>query len=353
MTTITSRPFGMTADGRQAVLYTLSNGMAEVDITNYGATLVAIRVPDAAGRIYDVLLGRDDVQAYQQGSGYLGAVIGRNGNRIKNGRFELGRKEYQMAQNEGSNNLHSGPNGFDSRLWNVQAVNKPEYGQSLECTLYSPAGDEGFPGNLQVCLRYSLTAENELILEYFARTDADTVVNLTNHAYFNLNGHDSGSIEGHRLTLLADFYTPVDGDCCPTGEVFSVKGTPFDFTEPHVIGERIETVPDIGITGGYDHNFILRTKERQMTHSVQVVGDQSGIVMDVYTNQQCVQFYAGNQIIDEAGKHGVRYHRRGGFCLETQCCPNAMAQQHLGAPILHAGDVYNYTTIYKFSPKLG
>ncbi len=350
MTTVTNRPFGLTSDGRQATLFTLKNGNTEVDISNYGATLVAIRTTDKNGQIYDVLLGKDNAAAYQQGGAYLGALIGRNGNRIKNGKFEIGRKEYQMAQNEGANNLHSGPDGFDTRIWNV-AVAEKEHGQCLECSLYSPDGDEGFPGNLQVCVRYSLSGNNELILEYFAKTDADTVVNMTNHAYFNLNGDASGSIENHQMTIFGDFYTPVDDDCCPTGEVFSVKGTPFDFTEPHAIGERINNVPDFAITKGYDHNFILRTKERQMTHAVQVAGDQTGIVMDVYTNQQCVQFYAGNQIQEEAGKNGIVYHYRGGFCLETQCCPNAMVQQHLGAPILHAGDVYNYTTIFKFSAK--
>lgn len=350
MTTITNRPFGMTKDGSRAMLYTLSNGNTEVDITNYGATLVAIRTPDINGQIFDVLLGGDNVSDYEKGSMFAGAIIGRHANRIQDATVTIGRKVYPLEKNEGNNNLHSGSNGFDKRIWSIEVVEK-EYGQSLECNLFSPNGDEGFPGNLQVCVRYSLTHNDELILEYFAKTDADTVVNLTNHAYFNLNGHDSGTIENHKIKIMSDFYTPLGDNCCPTGEIFSVKGTPFDFIEPHTIGERANDVPDFAITKGYDHNYILRTKERQMTYGASAQGDKTGIVLDMYTNLQCVQFYIGNGIEEEVGKNSACYHARDGFCLETQFSPNAMEQQHLGAPILHAGDVYNYTTIYKFSAK--
>ena len=347
MTSITSRPFGLTYDGQQAALYTLTNGVAEVDVSNYGATLVSIRIPDQGGQYRDLLLGEDDVQGYQRQGNYFGALIGRNGNRIKGGRVEINRQAYQMEVGEGGNNLHSAPNGFDKRMWNT-AVVQTEHGQSLECSLFSPAGDQGLPGNLQVCVRYSLAADNGLILEYFAKTDADTLVNMTNHAYFNLNGHDSGSVEGLRVCLMADFYTPTDETNCPTGEVRFVKDTPYDFTEFHTIGERLRQTPDFSYTGGYDLNYILRTKERQMALSAKVIGDQSGIQMEVYTNQPAMQFYTGNGIQDVEGKNGARYQPFGGFCLETQSVPNAINLQHFGAPILRAGDVYNYTTVYRF-----
>lgn len=348
MAKVMSRPFGVASGGQPVVLYTLSNGTTEVDISNYGATMVAIRTPGADGMVRDVLLGYDDVTGYETKGQYLGAVIGRNGNRIKNSEFEINRKHYQMTPNEGANNLHSGPNGFESRIWNA-GITANENGEALEFTLFSPDGDQGFPGNLQVCVRYSLTDDSALVLEYFAKTDADTVVNLTNHSYFNLNGNGSGTILNHRLKLYADFYTPVDETCCPNGEILSVKGTVFDFTDFKVIGEEIDRVPDFAATGGYDHNFILRTKERQMTLGAQVVGDQSGILMEMYTNQPAVQFYAGNAIADVTGKAGFQHAPRVGFCLETQCPPNALANPHFPSPILRAGDVYNYTTIYKFS----
>lgn len=348
MTNVTSRPFGMTKQGQQATLYTMSNGNLSVDITDYGATIVAIRALDAASNPVDVVLGYDSVLGYQENEGYFGAVIGRNGNRIKNATFEVRRQEYKLHANEKTNSLHSGPNGFDSRMWNVLVVAK-EGGSSLECTLNSPHMDQGFPGNLQVCVRYSISSDDALIIEYFAKTDQDTVVNLTNHSYFNLNGHNSGSIEKHRIKLAADFYTPVDEDCCPTGEILSVKDTLYDFTEYRIAGENIDNIPDHSITGGYDHNFILRTRERQMTPSAWVVGDQTGIYMQMFTNQPAVQFYTGNMVPEVTGKGGAKYERRAGLCLETQCSPNALANPHFTSPILRPGDIYNYTTVYRFS----
>lgn len=340
---ITSKPFG-SVNGQPVTLYTLSNGATQVDIMSYGATIVSIRTPNAKGEILDVLCGWDTVEEYQQHGGYLGAVIGRNSNRIANASFLLNQRQYQIGANEKNNNLHGGPEGFDTKIWTVL----PE-GEKLICNYISPDMEAGFPGTVEVTVTYSLSSNNELELDYHATTDKDTIVNLTNHAYFNLGGHHSGSIVNHKMKLYADFYTPVDENCCPTGEVLSVRGTVFDFTEFRTIADGIDHVPDFAITGGYDHNFILRTREHQLSLAAEVFCEQSGIKMDVYTNKPAIQFYAGNMMDEGMAKAGAQYHKRDGFCLETQMVPNCLAYPHLGSPILRKGEIYHDKTIYQFS----
>lgn len=261
MTTVTTTPFGTNKQGFATTLYTLDNGQTRVGITNYGATIVGLSTLDQKGFHCDVVLGFDHVEGYQTNGGtYFGATIGRNSNRVRQGAMTLNKCHYPLEQNDGTNNLHGGGQGFHQRMFEV-AEQQNEHGTCLECRLLSPHMEGGFPGNLQVMVRYSLTAHHALVIEYFAKSDLDTVVNLTNHSYFNLNGHANGSILGHTALIDADFYTPLATDFCPTGEIRAVKETPYDFTTTQPIGERINRVPDLPLTGGYDHNFVLRTQE--------------------------------------------------------------------------------------------
>lgn len=342
MTTITTKPFGM-VNGVENTLYTLKNEQLEVDIMTYGATLVAIRTPDKAGNLVDVLCGYDSVEDYQAHGGYLGAVIGRNGNRIADAVFTLNGKTYPLVKNEGNNNLHGGPDGFDRKMWTMS-----EQEGALVCRYVSPDGECGFPGQADVKVTYSIDG-GALKLDYYATCDQDTVMNLTNHAYFNLNGQGSGTITGHAMKLYADFYTPVDENCCPTGEVAPVAGTVFDFTDFRVIGKDIDHVPDIAITSGYDHNFVLNTAEHRLTLAAETVGDVTGIRMKTYTEKPAIQFYAGNMMDECPAKGGAEYKKRYGFCLETQVSPNCMAHPHLGNAILRQGEVYHDVTVYEFS----
>lgn len=343
MTTITQKPFGV-VDGVANTLYTLKNNQLEVDVMTYGATLVAIRTPDKNGKVLDVLCGYDTVEEYRSHGGYLGAVIGRNSNRIADARFVLGGKTYQIEKNEGNNNLHGGPTGFDTKMWSMS-----EEDGKLVCRYVSPDGECGFPGQAAVTVTYSLSEEGGLKLDYYATCDKDTVMNLTNHAYFNLNGQGSGKITGHQMKLYADFYTPVDENCCPTGEVAPVAGTVFDFTDFRVIGKDIDQVPDIAITSGYDHNFVLNTREQELTLAAETIGDVSGIRMKTFTTKPAIQFYAGNMMDECPAKNGAEYKKRYGFCLETQVSPNCLAHPHLGNAVLKKGDVYHDCTVYQFS----
>ncbi len=340
MTQITKKPFGKVGE-IDNFLYTMKNGDTEIDIMNYGATIVALRTPDANGKILDIVCGYETLEEYQNNGGYFGAIIGRNSNRIANATYTLNGKVFEHYKNDGNNNLHGGKEGFDMKMWNIE-----EDEGTLVCTYHSPDGECGFSGNADVKVTYGLTEDRQISLNYSAVCDEDTVMNLTNHTYFNLNGQDSGSIEGHVLTVFADEYTPVDRNCCPTGEVLSVDDTVFDFRDGRVIGEEIDEVPDFEITAGYDHNFILNGEEGSMNMAATATGELSGISMDVFTTKPAIQFYAGNMMDDVKGKNGAMYSKRHGFCLETQVTPNCHNIPELGNAFLKKGEVYSDFTIF-------
>ena len=341
--------FGTTRDGQQVSLYKISNSSgAYITVTDYGASLVSVAVPDRDGKLTDVTLGYDSVTGYETYSGHLGAVIGRYGNRIEGGAFNLNGTDYQLALNEGGhNNLHSGPDGYEYRMWQT-AVN--EQNGCVAFSLHSPDGDQGFPGSLDVTVTYKFTEDNRVTLHYDAVCDKDTVVNMTNHSYFNLNGEGTGSIMDHELRIDADGYTPVDEFSIPYGTVDPVEGTPFDFRTAKVIGRDAGTeCEQLAHTGGYDHNFALNGSG--FREVVEAYSPKTGIAMTVTTDQPGVQFYAGNFIRDAVGKGGKIYHKNDGFCLETQHFPNAVNVLAFESPRLDAGERYSTTTCYAFSVK--
>lgn len=341
------KDFGITPDGRTASLYTFTNVHgAEMSVSDFGALLVSVRVPDREGRRQDVVLGYDGVEDYLKGICFFGAVIGRSGNRIADAKFTLNKETYVLPANENGNNLHSNPDGYEKRLWEVDQIGE----QTVTFHLLSPDGDQGFPGNFDVRVTYTLTGDNEIKIHYEGICDRDTVVNMTNHSYFNLNGHDSGSVEEHMLQIHADTYTPViDSKSIPTGELAPVKGTPMDFTAPKKIGQDIGAdFEQLQFTGGYDHNYVLNKNGSGVEEMAVAWSEESGIRMTAYTDCVGVQFYAGNFVEDQEGKDGARYGRRSGFCLESQFYPNAVNTPGFPSPILKAGEKYDTTTIYKF-----
>jgi len=344
----TSASFGKTADGTEAQLFTLTNASgAKATITNYAGTLVSLMMPDKDGKMGDVVLGFDDVTGYtgpafRKANPYIGALIGRYGNRIKNGKFTIDGKTYQVGVNNGPNSLHGGKVGYDQKIWDAQPGTSPE-GQTLTLKYLSKDGEEGYPGNLQITVVYTLTDNNALKIDYTATTDKATPINLTNHAYFNLSHGVSKDILAHEVTLPADRYTVVDANLIPTGELKPVKGTPFDFTTPHAIGKRIAQV-----AGGYDHNWVLNGGEGQ--HSAATVYDPaSGRTMEVTTDQPGIQFYTGNFLDGSLkGKGGTVYGKHGGFCLETQHFPDSPNQPKFPNTVLKPGETYHTTSTYTF-----
>lgn len=331
--------------------YTLSNGNMSVDISNYGATVLSIITPDKRGELADIVCGYDSLQSYIEADGYQGAVIGRVGNRICRGHFKLGDKEYTLATNDGNNHLHGGNVGFDKKIWNVDAVIDTQE-PSITLSLVSPDGEEGYPGTLTVAVTYTLTSENALQIHYEATTDKETIVNLTNHTYFNLGGCGSGKIHDHLLWLDADTYLPTDESLIPTGEMRSVEGTPFDFRTPKLIGRDINANNrDLIIAGGYDYCFNFVGGEPNYTKfRAKVYHEQSGRVLEVYTDQPCVQLYTGNFLTNS--KYPFKGNRQQepqtAFCLETQHMPDAINHQNFTSVILNPSDKYDYTTVYKF-----
>jgi len=340
--------FGRLADGREAKLVTIANtnGMS-VEVTNYGAALVSAVTPDKNGCHADVILGYADVTDYAKNGGFLGAVIGRSGNRIGGASFELNGVRYNLAKNENGNNLHSGPDGYDTKIWEMET---DEGAGSVTFSYHSADMEQGYPGNFDVSVTYTLTEDNEIKITYTGKADKDTIANMTNHSYFNLEGHDSGSILDHILWIDADAITAVDAESIPTGEIRRVEGTPFDFRTAKAIGRDIEMDDDqLKKGGGYDHNFALNT-DGSMKKIAEVTAPVSGRKMEVFTDCVGVQFYTGNFIEDSwIGKDGKPYGKRTGFCLETQFYPDAINHENFASPVLKAGDVYHTTTIYKFS----
>jgi aldose 1-epimerase len=341
--------FGKTPDGQNVDLYTLANkNGAEVAITNFGGSVVSIKVADRQGKIEDVVLGYDSLDGYVSDKAYLGAVIGRYGNRIAQGRFTLDGATYTLARNNGENSLHGGIKGFNKAVWTAREVAGKD-GPSVELTYLSKDGEEGYPGNLAVKVVYTLTERNELKIDYSATTDKKTVVNLTNHSYFNLNPGGSNILQ-HVVMTDADKFTPVDAALIPTGELRSVAGTPFDFRKPTAIGARIEQDDEqLKLGHGYDHNFVLNKRGKGVELAARVVEPRTGRVLEVLTSEPGVQFYTGNFLDGVRGKGGKEYRRRSAFCLETQHFPDSPNHPKFPTTELKAGEKYHSTTIYKFS----
>ena len=350
---MTRSPFGHLPDGTAIDLFTLTNAHGiEVRAITYGGIIVSLRTPDRDGRLDDIVLGFDSLEGYVEGSPYFGSLIGRYGNRIAGGRFTLDGATYQLATNNGPNHLHGGVKGFDKVAWTGTPFIDPR-GAGIVFTHVSPDGDEGYPGRLSVRVTYLLTDANELVFEYEATTDRRTPVNLTQHSYFNLAGHGAGDILGHQLMLNAPHYTPVDATLIPTGQVATVKGTPFDFTTPTTIGKRIRDRDEQLDRGqGYDHNFVLDPSGTPLTLAARVYEPSTRRTLEVSTSEPAVQFYSGNFLDGTLrGKGGSVYERRAGFCLETQHYPDSPNQPAFPSTILSPGETFRSTTVLTFGTR--
>ncbi|MBK8500738.1 MAG: galactose mutarotase [Saprospiraceae bacterium] len=351
---LSKKSYGTTPDG-PADLYTFKNknGMI-VEITNYGGIIKSIIVPDREGNLADVNLGFDSLAEYLSGNPFFGALVGRYGNRIGGAKFTIDGKAYPVLANNGVNHLHGGKRGFDKYLWDANIV---ERNGSPALLLHRISADmeEGYPGNLDVSVAYSLNNDNQLSIDYTATSDKKTLCNLTNHAYFNLGGHDHGTILDHEVRFNAEFYTPVDDGLIPTGEIASVEGTPFDFRTPTKIGARIDSDhPQMQIGKGYDHNLVLKHEAGggAIQLAAVVYEPSSGRVMETYTSEPGVQFYTGNFMSGKVtGKGAVTYPRRGAFCLETQHFPDSPNKPAFPSTLLEPGQTYHTTTAYKFSTR--
>ena len=344
---IAEKAFEKIIDGKTVQLYSLQNkNGSKALVTNYGGRLVALYVPDKNNQLVDVVAGFDSVEGYQNSTEpYFGATIGRFGNRIAKGKFELNGKSYQLFANNGVNTLHGGKKGFQDVIWDAKQVDP----QTLELSYLSKDMEEGFPGNLQVKVTYTLTADNALKVSYTAETDKTTVINLTNHAFFNLNGAQSGTILNHLVQIKADQYSPVDATLIPTGILEAVKQTPFDFTSAKTIGERVEEDHEqLQFGKGYDHNFVLNKHDADQPVAI-VTGDKSGIVMSIYTDQPGLQFYSGNFM---EGKNTMKGNHkddfRTAFAMETQHFPDSPNQPSFPSTVLKPGELYQSSSTYKF-----
>jgi len=337
---IAVRDYGI-FDNKKVFAFTLKKGDMEAEIINYGGIITKLIYKDA-----DVVLGRDSFEEYLENNGCLGALIGRNSNRIENAEFELNGKTYKLCANKGRNNIHGGKTGFDKRVWDGEMVDGSE--PQLVLTLTSPHMDEGFPGKADVKVTYTLT-DNSLKIHYEAVSDEDTVMNLTNHSYFNLNGHNSGDINNHKLWLNCGFYTPNTDECIPYGEIHSVKNTPFDFSTDAILGERIKSdFGQIKMFGGFDHNFAINGSGLRLAGKI--TGDKTNISMEVYTDCPGMQIYTANSM--QSGricKDGAVYEPHHGVCFETQEFPNNLKYSHFPSSILKKGEKYDKTTIFKFT----
>ncbi|MFD2570849.1 aldose epimerase family protein [Spirosoma soli] len=349
---IENASFGTLADGQKADLYTLRNGAGmEAKITNYGGIVVSLTAPDKNGKFEDVTLGFDSLAAYEKGNPFFGALVGRYGNRIAKGKFTLDGKQYTLATNNMGNHLHGGLKGFDKVLWTATPVDGEE--PALKLAYTSKDGEEGYPGNLSVEVTYTLQKDNSLKIDYKATTDKATVVNLTNHSYFNLTA-GKNDILGHEVTINANRFVPVDKTLIPTGELKPVTGTPFDFTKPTTVGARINDSTDTQIKYGlgYDHCWVFTDTSNKLKPAATVFEPTSGRVMEVMTTEPAVQFYTGNFLDGTlTGKGGVVYKKRTGLCLETEHYPDSPNQPKFPTTTLKPGETYQTTTVYKFSAK--
>ncbi len=342
---INKREFGLTKDKEAVYEFKIENKNGYyITVLNYGCTLTSIVVPDKSNNLVDVCLGYKTIQEYESNEGYLGAIVGRHANRIRSGRFILNDKVYNIAINNGPNHLHGGKRGFDKYIWDYSIEE-----DGLTFTRRSKHLEEGYPGNLDVKVQYEFNDNNELSISYEAFSDSDTIVNLTNHCYFNLNGEKQGSILNHYLKLNSSVYTENDENCLPTGKLLNAENSPFDFRKCKKIGLNIED-DNIQLKNslGYDHNFVLDSKE-ELKYVGFLLGDESKIKMDIYTTCPGIQFYSGNVLSGDLGKSNTRYTKRTGLCLETQYFPNSLECTNFPSVVLKKSDIYKERTIYKFS----
>ena len=344
------KAFGKLADGEEATLYTISNtkGM-HAQITDFGASIVSLVVKDKDGKNTDVVLGYENAETYQQQMASFGAVVGRNCNRIANAEIVIDGVTYQLEKNDNENNLHSGSQATSRRLWEAEE----QTADKITFVIKDAEGQQGYPGNAVMKVTYEVTEANELSITYHATADKTTIFNMTNHAYFNLNGAGSGSAMEQILQIRASHYTPViDAKSIPTGEIASVDGTPFDFREAKPMGRDIEQANDqLSYGHGYDHNFVLDKPEGAFDWMAKAYCEKTGIAMEAYTDCPAVQFYAANFVNGEKGKNGAVYAERHAFCLESQYCPNAVNDTHFAQPFLKAGEKYDTKTVYRFLVK--
>lgn len=348
---ILKKQFGRIKGGKVAHLYTLKNknGM-QIDVTDFGANIVRILVPDKKGIFQDVVLGYDNPAQYEVNSPGYGSFIGRHANRIGSAKFELNDKTFTLEKNDGNNNLHSGSKSYNKYMYDVEIYEEDDETQ-IEFSRFSEDMEQGFPGNLEVSVSYTLTNDNELVIEYYAMSDKDTIINFTNHSYFNLAGHNSGTILNHKIMIDADKFTPTDDELIPTGELRDVEGTPMDFRVSKSIGSDIEKdyVP-LKQAGGYDHNYVLKTTREEANKVAELYEEHSGRLMEVFTDMPGLQLYTGNFIDGkEQGKDKYIYSKRDGVCFETQYFPNSCNISEFPSCILKADKEFDSVTIYKFS----
>ncbi|MBE7057164.1 MAG: galactose mutarotase [Ruminococcaceae bacterium] len=353
---ITKKLFDKLNNGSEVYVYRITNKTgAYVEILNYGGILHSLMVPDRDGNLADVLVGFDNIQGYiDTEDAYYGALIGRVGNRIRNGKFTLNGKEYQLAINNGPNHLHGGTVGFNAKIWDT-TLPEGEDGNKLELNLLSPDGEENYPGNLNVKVVYTFDDNNSLEILYKAETDADTIVNMTNHAYFNLEGHNQGCICHHKVKVNAEQFIRGDDFCCTTDEIIDVEETPLDLREEKELYPGLQTEgtdPDITAGGGYDHNYILNKAYGEFGLAATAYAEKTGIFMEVYTDQPGMQLYTGNFMSgDTVGKDGYVYKKRGAFCMETQHYPDSINHPEWPSIVLKPGEVYTHRTVYTFKTK--
>ena len=336
--------FGATVKGDETKLYTLTNknGM-EIAVSDYGATLVQVIVPDKEGKPCDVVLGYDEAAGYEEGDLFFGAIVGRSANRIGGASFELNGVTYQLEKNDNGNNLHSGMDFYNQRMWKV----KETADDHITFELDSPDGDQGYPGAVHIEVTYTLTEDNAVKIAYHAVPDADTLINMTNHSYFNMDGHASGDVLDQEVWIDADAFTRADAESIPTGEMTPVEGTPMDFRKEKVVEKEIGAdYTPLKLAGGYDHNWVLNGKGFRKAASAE--SEETGIKMEVYTDLPGMQFYSGNFLAGSKGKEGAVYEKGYGICFETQYFPDAIHKENFESPITKAGEVYDTTTVYKF-----
>ncbi|MCI9046986.1 MAG: galactose mutarotase [Hungatella sp.] len=347
----TKTDFGTMKDGRAVYRYTLTNeNGVSASFTDFGAIWLTMVVPDRDGNMADVVLNYDTVETIQGGTGHLGEMVGRYANRIGGARFTLNGKTYELEKNSsGKNNLHSGLNFYRDRLWEAE-VEETELGTCVSFHLESPDGDQGYPGNAHITVSYTLTGDNSLRLDYHMVCDADTIANFTNHAYFNLAGHDSGCAMGQKVWMDADYFTITDAESIPTGQLVPVKGTPMDFTVMKPLGQDIDAdYEPLKFGNGYDHNWCLNHEPGQLALCIKALDEASGRAMEVYTDLPGVQMYTGNSLRPVCvAKGGAYYEKRHGYCFETQNYPDAVNKENFPSPVVKAGEEYKTTTIYKF-----